>query len=227
MTVYNPETGKTVTSATTVYRLGHDEDEPTSYQSTGYSQNPFLNRATPLQAEPIYREQVKLSSEPNYSIPSSGQVAQFAQNNVLQRPLNLNTTHQYKPILPPTEIVTTIEEGDKTKQHTAEVIAFAGLNNSIIEGAEGQIASQNSRRSSNLSLASAFRTHQLSAAPYMAPKSQLRCLELRPSGHMENPTQAKPWEVKAEPSKDTTPQSSFHLQADRRASNPLAKTPFK
>ena len=93
MSVYNPETGKTLTSKTTVYR--------------DHSNEPRMSVTSAL-----------LSHPHNHFDPEGSES--------LKRAADFNRTATYRPILPPTSIFTTIEDGDTTKAHAKKLLEECG-----------------------------------------------------------------------------------------------------
>lgn len=99
MCIFNPETGKTVTATTTVYRDHSNEHL--------------------LKSKPLVHQDSKL----NFG---------GYRTEGLDRARSFDPAKEYRPLLPPTSIVATIEDGDTTKAHKQELIQFSGANQTVI-----------------------------------------------------------------------------------------------
>lgn len=106
MTVYNPEIGKTVTATTTVFR-----DDVNAQSSIGTSQVRDYSPA----------------------LQNQSSTDRFQEIDSFARAALYNSGSKYRPLVPPTLINTTIEDGDQTLVHIPEVLAFGGPLNSVIE----------------------------------------------------------------------------------------------
>lgn len=219
-TAYYPDIGKTITSTTTVYRdIHHQEDD--DRPGFGMRASEYTT-GQPGQGYSSIRPSNSTFDNQRGFRPSE---AAFDQSQISRR--LSSSSHQYRPILPPTEIVTTIEDGDKTHHYGSQTEFFKhevrqGVNTTTQQTLEGQSSSS---KPGSMNLATAFKNHQKFAGPLNSPATKLNYQ----SGPQTSNFQSVPYQ-----SLQTTEirgmldrQRQDPAKSIEKRQNPLSQTPFR
>lgn len=211
-TTYHPDIGKTVISTTTVYRDMVNRDNDAHNHDMNASEHSMTNTGQGFSS--IRPSNNTYDQQRAYRTSE----AAFDQSTVSRRLSNYSVSQQYRPILPPTEIVTTIEDGDRTHHydtHTQYIQAGERINMGPTIRQSDQSPNQ---KPGSLSLANAFKTHQLSSGPLNSLATKLTYISAGQSGNFQA----------SGPSYQTwSNQSRDQGKSMERKVNPLTQTPFR